>query len=74
MPQLQEHIRITVKPYKGRYFLLELIQTSRGRCLVRRDGKRSRKISETTPTKIGQMLGRFVSQQLPAAAMRALKP
>lgn len=74
MPQLQEHMRITVKPYKGKALLLELIQTSKGRCLVRRDGRRSKKISETTPTAVMRLLSSYVSRELPRAAMRRLLP
>lgn len=68
--QIPAAIRISIKPYKGKPLLLELVQVSKGRCIVRRDGSRSRKISETTPTEVGRLIGRYVSAEMPRAAMR----
>jgi len=70
MAKLTADITIRIKARNGPSAVLELIHVSRGRCMVRRDGRRSAKTTDTTPTSIGRDLGRWISGELPRVKMK----
>ena len=73
MAKLPADITIRIKSSNGPAAVLELIHVIRGRCWIRRDGRRSSKTTYTTPTDIGRDIGRWVSNELPRVKLRDLQ-
>ena len=72
MAKLPADITIRIKSRNGPSAVLEMIHVSRGRCWIRRDGRRSNKTTDTTPTAIGRDIGRWISSELPRVKLRDL--